>query len=59
MLYKVIEGHPDGKIFKDNIINISKWIEKDKKNNKIHQELDNDLIEKYLEDKNIKSYIYK
>ena len=55
MLYKVIEGHPDGKIFKDNIINISKWIEKDKKNNKIHQELDNDLIEKYLEDKNIKS----
>ena len=55
MLYKVIEGHPDGKIFKDNIINISKWIKKEKKINNINQELDNDLIEKYLEDKNIKS----
>ena len=55
MLYKVIEGHPDGKIFKDNIINIAKWIKKEKKINNINQELDNDLIEKYLEDKNIKS----
>ena len=31
MLYKVFEGHPDGKIFKDNIINIAKWIKKEKK----------------------------
>ena len=55
MLYKVNEGHPDGKLFKDNIINIAKWIKKEKNINNINKEPDNDLIENYIEEKNIKS----
>ena len=39
MLYNAFESHPDGKIFKDKIVNIIQWIKKEKKINNIIQEL--------------------